>query len=162
MDSNIFKCFQPNQLWTSLISELSTHGFRHFQMFCDPGSIFWFLFGPKITQNQHFRKYTGALRQPGVSKCSFYFYFLASFFRPQFWDRFLMDFGRKRVPKCCQNGCQNRWNFDAISEPAISCFFAKGVALKSFFYMIRGTKNKPKSIKKPCQNEGRKNYPKMN
>ena len=40
-------------------------------------------------------------------------------------------------------------------------FFAKCITLKSFFYMIRGTKNKPKSIKNPCKNEGRKNDDKM-
>ena len=36
-------------------------------------------------------------------------------------------------------------------------FFAKGVSLKSFFYMIRGTKNKPESINNRCQKEVRKN-----
>ena len=34
---------------------------------------------------------------------------------------------------------------------------AESITLKSFFYMIRGTKNKPKSIKNRCQKEVRKN-----
>ena len=87
-------------------------------LFLDP------FFGPKIVKIAIFENIRVLWSSPERSKARF-FWFFGLFFRPQFWDRFLMDFWRKRVPKWCQNGCQNRWNFDAISEPAISCFLQR-------------------------------------
>ena len=60
--------------------------------------ISWTNLGAIFEKKRDFRKYTGALRQPGAFKV-FFFDFWTSFFRFQFLDRFLMDLRRKRHPK---------------------------------------------------------------
>ena len=60
----------------------------------------------------------------------------------------IMDIYERMFPKLCQNDIQNRWQIYEIWEPAISCFFAKNITLKSFFHMIRGTGNLLKINKK--------------
>ena len=59
----------------------------------------------------------------------------------------------KMMPKRGPKSMTNLWNFGTCDF----LFLAKGVTLKSFFYMIRGTKNKPEAINNRCQKEVRKN-----
>ena len=131
-------------------------GFRlHF------GTLLWSIFEPFSIKNMIFENIRVLWGRLGRSKVRFLWIF-DILFSTSISGSIFNWFSKVKVPKIMlksmPKSLKNRYDFGTCDF----LVFAKSVTLKSFFYMIRGTKNTPKSIKNPCQNEGGKNDAKMN
>ena len=69
----------------------------------------------------------------------------------------LWENASKTMPKRGPKSMINRWIFRTCDF----LIFAKSITLKSFFHMIRGTRNRKKTIKNLCNFEVRVNHAKL-
>ena len=131
-------------------------GFRlHF------GTLLWSIFEPFSIKNTIFENMRVLWGRLERSKVRFFWIFdilFSTSISGSIFNWFSKEKVAKIMPTSMPKSLKNRYDFGTCDF----LVFAKSVTLKSFFYIIRGTKNKPKSIKNPFQNEGRRNDPKMN
>ena len=126
-------------------------GFRlHF------GTLLWSIFEPFSIKNTIFENIRVLWGRLERSKVRFFWIFdilFSTSISGSIFNWFSKEKVAKIMPTSMPKSLKNRHDFGTCDF----LVFAKSVTLKSFFYIIRGTKNKPKSIKNPCQNEVRKN-----